>query len=86
MVIAGLIPFQIIAMLTESKKWELTEQEKETLAPYWDDVINKYIPAIAEEYGPEAALIIAMAPLVVIKSGILEPKIEKEGENAETNI
>jgi len=81
MVIAGLIPFQIIAMLTASNKWELNEQEKETLAPYWDDVINKYIPTIAEEYGPEAALIVAMAPLVVVKSGILEQKPEKDLKN-----
>ena len=72
MIIAGMIPFSIIAASTGQQQYLLTDTEKQLLAPQWNAVINKYLPEMISEYGPEFALVGTIALLLVQKSGYLE--------------
>lgn len=80
-IVAGMIPFGLIASFTQQKQYELSEHEKAYLAKYWDAVIMKYLPAILDEYGEEVTLMGAIGVLLIQKSGILE--VVKKSENGE---
>ena len=73
-ILATVVPFALIAMLNKSPEWELTEAEKETLAPYWSDLVDKYFPQLEAQYGCEASLGIAVGMIAIQKSKILDPK------------
>jgi len=77
-IVAGLIPFGILASFLGDSKYELTEQEKSYLARYWDDVFMKYLPDVLAEYGEETILLGAIGLLVIQKSDLLNVlKVEK---------
>lgn len=80
-IVAGIIPFGLIASFTQQKQYELSDHEKAYLAKYWDAVIMKYLPAFLDEYGEEVTLIGAIGVLLIQKSGILE--VVKKSENGE---
>ena len=43
---ACIIPFTVIALFTGNKDYELTQSQKEYLAPLWEALFLKYIPAM----------------------------------------
>lgn len=71
-IIAGMIPFSILATFTKNDKYLLTFQEKETLALQWDAVAHKYIPDIIESYGCEVTLASTIGLFLVAKSGVFD--------------
>lgn len=74
MMIAGLVPFGIVASFMQDSKWLLTDEEKLVLASQWDLVITKYLPDVIEEYGPEFSLVGIIGLYLVQKSGAFDPK------------
>jgi len=67
-VIACLIPFTVIALITGNKGYELTQSEKEYLAPLWEDLFLKYLPAMyVFKYDKEITLTTTIIGLVIKK-------------------
>jgi len=70
--IASVIPFLIISISLENKKYELTDDEKEQLAPLWSDLIDKYLPLYLSTYSCEISLLITIGFILIQKTGIME--------------
>ena len=84
MKIAGIVPFDILAMIFNNPDYRLTKSEQASLADQWDLVIWKYAPGLLDQYGPEYLLAGSIALMVVQKSGFLSGKTENK-ENEENN-
>ncbi|GAH57567.1 unnamed protein product [marine sediment metagenome] len=67
--IAELIPFTILAILSKNEDFELTEKEKEILAPMWDNVLKKYMPGVTYVFSEESVLISNIVCILIQKSG-----------------
>ncbi len=67
--IAELIPFTILAILSKNEDFELSEKEKEILAPMWNNVLKKYIPGVNYIFSEESILISNIVFILIQKSG-----------------
>lgn len=66
---ACLIPFTIIALITGNKGYELTQSQKEYLAPLWEDLFLKYLPAMyLFKYTEEITLASTIFGMIIKKS------------------
>lgn len=88
---AGIVPFMLLASSNENYK--LTDSEKESLAPMWDDIFNKYLPGFMVAYQEEFMLSTAIGILLLSKSSFIKslPKknpvnvtVEKPGKDQDT--
>lgn len=69
--IAGILPFSIMSIFLK-KDYEISETQKRELAPMWNIVISKYLPAYLGAYKDETALAVAISLIIIQKSGILD--------------
>jgi len=81
--IAELIPFAIIAILSKDKNFELTNEEKEILAPMWDSILVKRLPLIMGKYAEEGILLSTVFVMLYNKSNLIKSLKEKENEQTE---
>jgi len=68
--IATVVPFMVLSIVIGNKKFKLTPDEAEKLAPYWDRVIQKYLPAALARWKDEAALLTMICITLIGKSPI----------------
>lgn len=78
---ANLVPFGIIALVTHNPRWELNDKEAAHLAPAWDRVLSKYVPAVMEKWTAEAELLALVLFALVQRAGI--PGLFEGSVNAE---
>jgi hypothetical protein len=78
LLISGLLPFSLLALGLKKPEYELDDIEKESLAPLWDKVIQKYLPQYLNQYACEVSLGIAISLLLIKKSGVLIPKTKPQ--------
>jgi len=65
---ANLIPFEVIVLVTGNKGYELTQSEKENLAPLWEAFFLKYLPGLyLLKCTEEIILMITIIGLVIKK-------------------
>ena len=83
--IAGLIPFGILAVLLKREEYNLTPAEADSLTLEWDRIIAKYLPTWAGAYGPESSLITHISLLLIGKSGILDKPKEENGKTGDSH-
>jgi len=67
---ATVFPFFIIAEYKNNDVYNLTEKEKETLAPLWAELFNKHLPTIIMDYKEEMGLATAIFTMLVLKSNV----------------
>lgn len=68
-VLASLIPFLILSFVTGNKGYELSQSEKEYLAPLWEALFLKYLPAMRIlKYEEEITLAIVIFGLIIKKT------------------
>lgn len=70
--IAGLVPFAILATYLKDNKYLLTDPEKEFMADQWDIVLSERLPEAMSKYGSEYTLLGSMAVLIISKSGMFD--------------
>jgi len=76
--IAALIPFTVLAVMLKDEVYQLSEMEKERLAPLWDRVAKKYIPEVISAYSDEAILGTTISLILIEKSGIVGKLIDAD--------
>jgi hypothetical protein len=81
LLISGLVPFSLLALGLKKPEYELNDEEKESLAPLWDKIIQKYLPIYLSQYAEEVSLGIAISLLLIKKSGVLIPKPKQSESN-----
>ena len=78
LMIAELVPFGILAIKDEHYK--LSEQEKEILAPMWDAILVKRLPALVGDYSEECLLASTLFVIINSKSRIIKSLEGKEND------
>ncbi len=76
-VVAGVIPFAVIAMLLQDDRYLLNDREKDILAVQWDNLLRKRMPDIFNQFGPECSLGISIAMILIEKAGVFKPGLVK---------
>lgn len=79
---ASVFPFFIIAEFKQNDVYNLTEKEKETLAPLWAEIFNKYLPTAIINYKEEMSLATAIFTILVLKSNV--SNLVKDGDKKKT--
>lgn len=72
--VAGLIPFALLATYLKDNRYLLTEAEKDFMADQWDVCISEWLPEVMSKYGSEYTLLGSMAVLIITKSGVFDGK------------
>jgi hypothetical protein len=78
--VAGMIPFAVLAWAMKAPEYLLTEAEKDYMAKYWDAVLMKHLPDVLEKYGEESMLFGAIGVLIIQKSEVLKVKTDDTGK------